>query len=228
MMATEVWAVLPMRGVETAKSRLSAIIPRAGRERLARAMFEDVLEAVRVALGRVLVVTPSHIIMDRARAHGAAVLHQLPRGYSAAATAGLDALRSRGAAGALVLPADLPLLQPEDVEALVAALPDGPAIIACSDRHRNGTNALLQSPTGLMSPLFGEGSFERHRAAAAERGLAWRELALPRVAFDVDTPADLRLILHRRTGPATAEVLDDLWQRIEAHSAAPVSSGGCE
>lgn len=222
-MASDVWAVLPMRGPETAKSRLSAVLSRSARERIARAMFDDVLNAALEALGRVLVVTPSHLILDRARGRGAEILYRPPTGYASAATDGIARLQARGAGAALILPADLPLLRPEDVRALAAALRDGVGVVACADRHGDGTNALLQALPVSLSPLFGARSFERHRVAALELGLGWRELALPRVAFDVDTPADLQLLKGLQPGPATADVLEELSERIGVEPPASVT-----
>jgi 2-phospho-L-lactate guanylyltransferase len=98
-----------------------------------------------------------------------------------------------GARGTLVLPSDLPLLRVEDVEAI---LEDGQflrKVVIAPDRHDDGTNALLVSPSGLIEYGFGKGSFERHVRRAEEAGADVRVYRSPTVELDVDTPKDLEL-----------------------------------
>jgi 2-phospho-L-lactate guanylyltransferase len=62
------------------------------------------------------------------------------RGPNAAVAAGLAALASRGADGALVIAGDLPLLRAADLEELARAGQSAGLAIA-PDRHGTGTNA---------------------------------------------------------------------------------------
>jgi 2-phospho-L-lactate guanylyltransferase len=90
-----------------------------------------------------------------------------------------------------VLHGDLPNLAPEDIDALVAALPTPRGVAIAPDRAGTGTNGLAQSPPDAIGFAFGAGSLARHRAAADEAGVPVRVVERPGLAFDVDTPADL-------------------------------------
>ena len=103
---------------------------------------------------------------------------------------GCSAVVALGAAGALVLPADLPLLSAEIVAEFLDEAGDAPLALA-ADRRGTGTNALLLRPPLALAPAFGPGSFQRHRALAREHGLAVVTVRLPELAFDLDTPEDL-------------------------------------
>jgi len=59
------------------------------------------------------------------------------------------------------------------------------------DRHRTGTNALLLTPPDAIRPAFGEGSCERHVAAARAAGIPHSVEHLRSLALDLDTPADV-------------------------------------
>ena len=73
-----------------------------------------------------------------------------------------------------------------------AGLP--PVVVVAPDRHRQGTNALLVSPAGLIEYDFGAGSFERHCARARQAGARLEICELPSLALDVDLPEDLDIV----------------------------------
>jgi 2-phospho-L-lactate guanylyltransferase len=67
------------------------------------------------------------------------------------------------------------------------------------DRHGTGTNGLLLTPPDAISPSFGPGSFERHRALALAAGLPCRVERPPSLLLDIDTGADLAALRERLT-----------------------------
>jgi 2-phospho-L-lactate guanylyltransferase len=114
---------------------------------------------------------------------------------NAAVSRGLAAVARRGAARALVLTADLPLARPEDLAAILAAGRPGPSALLVPSLEGTGTNAMLLDPPGALAPRLGPDSLARHRAQAARRGVGETLLARPRLALDIDTPADLELLM---------------------------------
>ncbi len=80
------------------------------------------------------------------------------------------------------------------------------------DRHGAGTNGLLLTPPDAISPSFGPGSCERHRALAHAAGAACRVERVPSLLLDIDTGADLdvlraRLAAHPARATRTRAVL---------------------
>lgn len=191
-----VWAVIPVKPLRGALRRLTPALEAAVRRELQVAMLSDVLGACAGApgLAGVLVVTSDPDAAALAeRIAGARVVpdHAPPRGMNAAVARGLAAVAGQGAEGALVLTADLPLIRPQDIEAILARPLPGPSALLVPSADGTGTNAMLLRPPAGMRPLLGPDSFARHSAAAAQRGLALGRLELPTVALDIDTPADL-------------------------------------
>jgi 2-phospho-L-lactate guanylyltransferase len=90
-----------------------------------------------------------------------------------------------------VLPADLPLLDAEDVLAVLQEAGEGSSAVISPDGALSGTNALLIQPPDVLPFAFGADSFEAHLGAARRRGLAVRVCERPHVAFDLDTAGDL-------------------------------------
>jgi 2-phospho-L-lactate guanylyltransferase len=96
--------------------------------------------------------------------------------------------------GVLVIPADLPLIEPEDIQALIERAVDPPVIVIAPDRRREGTNALLVNPAGLIDYHFGPGSFDIHCKRAEQTCARLEIFELPSLALDVDYPEDLELV----------------------------------
>jgi 2-phospho-L-lactate guanylyltransferase len=200
----DVWVAIPFKGPVGSKRRLSGLLDEAERARLSLAMLDGVLEAAlsATAVARVLVMLPAAVLPPEQRDPRLAFVIEMPEhGASRVDGSGVDGLNRAlvqaqlaaedgGATSLLVLPADLPLIAADDVEALVAASGSS-AVVISPDRASEGTNALLLSPPSALVPSFGVASFERHRQLAARAG---REVAVVRrwgLALDLDTPADV-------------------------------------
>lgn len=200
MSAPATWAVVPAKRLEGALRRLAPAVPRPVRRELQVAMLHDVFGACAGAAGPagLLVVTSDAEVATLARELAGALViadHEPPRGMNGAVARGLEAVAGRGAEAALVLTADLPLAQAEDVDAILAAAPPAPAAVLVPSHEGTGTNAMLLRPPGAIAPRLGPGSLARHLDEARRRGVPARHLALPRLALDIDTPRDLAALI---------------------------------
>ncbi len=99
----------------------------------------------------------------------------------------------------LILPADLPLITPEDVTGMIELGQETLTVVIATDEREDGTNAMLIRPPGLFPYAYGEGSFQRHVALAREAGAAVKLYRSERLALDIDMPADLERY-HYLTG----------------------------
>jgi 2-phospho-L-lactate guanylyltransferase len=214
-------AIVPVKTLAEAKSRLAAVLSPAQRRDLVLAMFEDVLDALAATPGvdAVLVVTADREVSELANRKGAEVLHEeRPVGLNAALSFGAAGAKRRGAARVLFIPADLPFATPAEIgKVMAAADPSGhhhPVIVPARDG--NGTNALLLSPPDALPPSFGLGSFERHCAQARALGLSPRTMQLAGLALDIDEPADLARLIAGSRSRSRYDFLRGAGQALEA------------
>ena len=224
-MSGGVWAVIPVKPLRGALRRLTSALEAPVRRELQVAMLTDVLGACAGAdgLAGVLVVTsdPDAAALGAAIA-GARVVpdHDPPRGMNAAVARGLVAVAGGGADAALVLTADLPLARPDDIAAILVAGPADPSALLVPSADGTGTNAMLLRPPAALAPRLGPDSYARHTAQAVRRRLPVTRLELPRLALDIDTPADLTALVGVGGTCATLEVCARLRvaERLEAGS----------
>jgi 2-phospho-L-lactate guanylyltransferase len=190
------WVVVPAKSFRRAKGRLSGVLGVAERRVLARTMFERVLTASAAVpdVAGTLVATDGEDVAQLARARGVSVLRDraaAPRLNSVVDTA-LAMLEARAATHALIVMADLPLLAPRDLSELLAQLRDHEIVIA-SDQLRRGTSALgLRLGLGFRTWFGHPDSLRRHVLEATRSGATCHVLQNPRLAFDLDSPDDLR------------------------------------
>lgn len=176
-----IWtALIPINLGRERKSRLAERLSAPERTRLADAMSEHVVTCLRETpeISKLVVLSP----VQPAHA-GVEWRGDLGRGLNAE----LAALREVLPGPLLVVLGDLPLLNVEDVRALLAAAVRM-GIALAPDRHGIGTNAVALMPDMELAFAFGEDSCARHwQAAGGEAAIVSR----PGLAHDVDTLADL-------------------------------------
>jgi 2-phospho-L-lactate/phosphoenolpyruvate guanylyltransferase len=183
------WSITAVKSLASCKTRLAAHLSQQRRTALATDMLSHVLSVLSRAEGvdRVAVVSPEHPVLPAS----VVALDDPGGGLNEALSAAALEARHRGAEHVLIVHADLPLLEPEEVTALIDASRASGLAIA-PDRHGRGTNALCLSwPPGIHFE-FGPDSFRKHLAQAAARGLSPAVIRLPGLAFDLDDPEDLR------------------------------------
>lgn len=190
------FAAVPVKDLLGTKSRLAPLLDPGARAGLTLYMMQRVVSVLLragIPSANLCVVSPDRLVLETAAETGAAPLLQESNGLNPALEEARAWAVSHGASSTsplLVLPADLPLLRPEDVAGLLAAGEEVPVVLA-PDAAETGTNALLLRPPEAIPFLFGSGSRRAHLEAARRRGLGAREYRLPNLAFDIDTVEDL-------------------------------------
>lgn len=190
--------LVPVKPFAQAKSRLGDVLPGARRAALCRDLLAHTLEVLRgcVSVEDVIVISRDPAAWDLAGDYGVEAAVEPPdSGLNAALAGGVEIAARHQAAAVLVLPADLPTLGVDDIEALIAAgagagTGAGASIVIAPDEEEDGTNALLLSLPVAIGFCFGPGSFAAHCAAARAAGIDAAIVARPGLAFDLDTPRD--------------------------------------
>jgi len=186
--------VVPVRGLEGAKSRLGEALDAEERRDLVEQLLRHTIACALATPGvtEVAVISPDPDALELAAASGARALAQRSRGLNPAIHEAREAIPP--GTRVLVLPSDLPALSPAALlavlEAADAAAP--PCVVIVPDRHGRGTNVLLLDPPDVIDPAFGGDSRAAHAWLASSGGAAFVEVEGD-LGLDVDTPDDLLL-----------------------------------
>jgi len=199
-----IWAAVPFRGPVGSKRRLAGLLDASERERLSVAMLADVLDVLLASdrIERVLLLTPSREDVATPEHARLTIVEERRESDGTAAVSGLNPallhaqqLAERGGAeGLLIVPADLPLIAPSDLDAVLDASVTVDMVIV-PDRAIEGTNALLLAPPTALEPSFGEASLSRHLQLAHDAHLRVALVERAGLALDLDTPADVAVLM---------------------------------
>jgi len=181
------------------KSRLADVLSPDERRAFARAMLDDVTDAVVAAGGEPRVLATDAVDVDRPvtvddRPLTDAVNAALDSYFETA-----DAATDGSPEPIAVVMADLALATPTAVERLFAAGRD--ADVAVAPGRGGGTNAFVASHPAFRVDYHGA-SYLDHRAIATDVGAAFVAVDSRRLGSDVDEPDDLAEVLIHGEGRA--------------------------
>jgi len=188
------WAIVPVKPLRHGKSRLAEMLSEDERADLNRRLLVHTLTILGSIpeIEHILVISRDPAALSLARNHGARTVQEngTPQLNVALARATV-VVKNYHTHGVLIVPADLPLLTPEDVRLMLDHATAPPVVVVAPDRHKEGTNCLLICPVGLIEYEFGPGSFQKHCAQAIRAGARLEIVDLPSLALDMDLPEDL-------------------------------------
>lgn len=196
-------AVIPVRTLEGAKSRLGGALDAEERQDLVRLLLERTIAAAGLVpqVASILVVSPDPAILELATRAGAEPLRQRGEGLNEGLEQAVARAIAGGATAVLVLAADLPSISDTSIGEIVATATAAASagrsiVVVVPDRHGRGTNALLLSPPDVIGFAFGPDSRVAHEAAARAADALSLEVDGP-LSLDLDLPEDLTLAEER-------------------------------
>lgn len=191
------WAIIPVKPLRRGKSRLAGVLSEDERALLNFTMLGNTLRTLTKVpqVNQILVVSRDPAALSLAREFGArTVLEDGNPGLNTALRRATAVAQIYSAQDILVLPADLPLIRIEDIQALIEMGQKPPVMVIAPDRRMDGTNALFLSPPGMIDYRFGVGSFQHHIQQAQKQGMRVEVFHSPSFGLDLDIPEDLEIL----------------------------------
>lgn len=199
-------AIVPVKDMSRAKERLTPVLSQADRTKLAFIMLEDVLTALKASklLAKLFVVTSYGPATELARSLDIEVIEEAKQeSESSSIDFSSNVCKNLGAESVLVVPGDVPLIRPEDVDYILEREKPHPSAILVPARDRLGTNAILRRPPDVFPSRFGYDSFTKHIDEAKKRGIEFDVYHVDRIALDIDDAKDLKLFLTQKSDTKT-------------------------
>jgi 2-phospho-L-lactate guanylyltransferase len=190
----KIWAVVPIKPINSAKSRLSAVLTAQQRSDLAMDFLNNTLHILSgwKPLAGILIVSADPFVWDIACQFPVDILKEpdVP-GLNESLLRGSYEIERRGGEGVLIIPGDLPYLDLKSLQTMLDLAISSPRIIIVPDKHHSGTNAMLMAPNCAIPYCYGPGSFLKHQEAARMAQIPITAVDLAPLALDIDLPEDL-------------------------------------
>lgn len=203
------WAIVPVKPLRRGKSRLSKILTEEERTQLNQNLLIHTIETLKQveAISDILVVSRDSDVLSEARNRGVRTVTEngTPELNHALRRASLFST-AFSTEGILIVPADLPLLTPEDMIAFLDQRTAAPVAVIAPDRRRQGTNMLFLNPPDLITFSFGQNSFERHVDLARSKGAQVIVVENSHISIDLDIPEDYDILKSLQALPIMSEV----------------------
>jgi 2-phospho-L-lactate guanylyltransferase len=217
---TDNWAVIPVRGLTESKTRFSGTLQGDKRRIFVEALLEDVLSSVirsRV-YETIIVISSDENVRTRVKSKGVSFVKQTSVGLNRAIEQ-TNRLALQGHARTVTnILGDIPLVDPKDFKEMSSLGTDSKRVVMAPSL-KGGTNVMLTSPPGVVSPSYGRWSYSKHLRQAQVRGVDAYSMSNSRVSFDIDTTSDL--IELRRRDPkgktASGRVISEFGQCLIDH-----------
>lgn len=212
--------LVPIKDLTNAKQRLSPALSPAERTALARAMAEDVFDALTpfAASPGVAIVSGDVWASQQAKARNFTIILDTDQaGETAAIEMATSFCGGQRAEFNVVFPADIPLITSDEVRAVLELMPQRGCVIVPAADNR-GTNAILRRPFDLIPLRFGNDSFQPHLNAAKATGHAVIVRHFPGIGMDVDRPDDLLALMREPVRSRAQQLLLDWKYSGAAHA----------
>lgn len=191
------WAVIPIKPLSRGKSRLAGLMTSEEREFLNQKLLIRTIRCLEniPLINEIAVISHDPTALHISRDLGVRTIQESRKtDINNALRKATKAIRTFDASKILVIPADLPMIIPEDIKEFLSLSIGEDEIIISPDRRMCGTNMLFINPIGILDYDFGLWSFKKHIEQAERKKIRVGIYNNERIAFDLDLPEDLEII----------------------------------
>jgi 2-phospho-L-lactate/phosphoenolpyruvate guanylyltransferase len=199
----KIFAIVPVKSFERGKSRLASMLDIVKRVKLCELLLDDTLTTLHnaYAISEVIVVSSDKRARGISDKHGARFLKENEEtGVNEAIGIADSYCNEAGADATIVIPQDLPLLVPYDINMICESAKGYDKYMAiCPSLRYDGSNALLRRPCMLIETYYDNNSFDTHVKAAKEIGANLKIILSRRIMTDLDTIEDAENLMNEPT-----------------------------
>jgi 2-phospho-L-lactate/phosphoenolpyruvate guanylyltransferase len=188
-----------VKSFENTKSRLGTFLDPHERTQLSTFLVERTICVLKKSpnIDKIILVSSDRRVEKVASIYGAIFLREdSDSGVNSAVNKADEFCIGSGAEATLVLPIDLPLMIPEDLDIICkSALSDSHCMVICPSYKFDGSNVLLRKPCDIIGTSYDANSYPMHVFAAIRKNIKIRVLFLDRLMIDIDTFQDIKKML---------------------------------
>jgi 2-phospho-L-lactate guanylyltransferase len=191
------WAIIPIKPLRRGKSRLAGSMTSEEREFLNQKLLIRTVQCLEriPKIDQIAVISHDPSALHISRELGVKTIQETRNTeINNALRKATQAIMASNASKLLIVPADLPLILPEDISDLLSKSNYDEEIIISPDNKMCGTNALFVNPIGILDYEFGLWSFRKHIEQAQRKKIHVEIYNNDRIAFDLDLPEDLEFL----------------------------------
>ncbi|MGE3859222.1 MAG: 2-phospho-L-lactate guanylyltransferase [Nitrososphaeraceae archaeon] len=199
MTIKKIAAVIPVKNLYSAKSRLSPFLTLQQRRNLALILLNATIKTVKSSrfISDIIVVSSDDTIENFSFENSLKFIKDADNGVNNAVILADRYCIENEIDANIVIPNDLPFLSFKSIDQIcVISEKYSKCIIICPSKRFDGTNILLRKPPGVIKTFYDNDSYANHLKEARMLNIPIESLDHENLRFDIDTKQDLIEFLY--------------------------------
>jgi 2-phospho-L-lactate/phosphoenolpyruvate guanylyltransferase len=197
-------AVIPVKNLHYAKSRLSTILTLQQREKLVLFLFNITIRTLKKSqfISEIVVVSSDKTIERFSFKNGLKVIKDFDSGVNNAVILADHYCIDNDIDANIIIPQDLPFISVKEIDYICNISEKYPkCVIICPSKRFDGTNILFRKPPTVIATFYDNNSYFNHLKEAQKFNIPIELLNFDNLMFDIDTKEDFFEFLYCKTWP---------------------------
>lgn len=187
-------AVIPMKSLHSAKSRLSNILTAQQRKNLAMYLLDATITELKKSnfISEIIIVSIDKAVENYSCLNNLKFIKDSDEGVNKAVILADNYCINNGINANIVIPHDLPFISAKEIDEICTISNKyHKCIIICPSKRFDGTNILFRKPPDVIKTHYDDNSYMNHLKEAYKFKIPVESLDLVKLRFDLDTKEDL-------------------------------------
>ena len=204
--------IIPIKSISKSKTRLN--LSESKVEQLCKIMLEEILQVISEtkSIDDVILISKDESAFEIGRKFGCVeIIDEKESGVNNAVSLADEFLSEHDYSCSIVLPQDIPLLFPDDLENLLGFHENTKNAIIVPSRHFDGTNALVRKSTPHMKTRYDEGSYKFQSEPIKAAKIGYSVALIHRIMIDIDNVVDVNYVIKQNIKPSFCKKLQEIF-----------------
>ena len=187
-------AIIPMKSLHSAKSRLSNILTAQQRKNLAMYLLDATITELKKSnfISEIIIVSNDKAVKNYSCLNNLKFIKDFDEGVNKAVILADNYCINNGINANIVIPHDLPFISAKEIDEICTISNKyHKCIIICPSKRFDGTNILFRKPPDVIKTHYDDNSYMNHLKEAYKLKIPVESLDLVKLRFDLDTKEDL-------------------------------------
>jgi 2-phospho-L-lactate guanylyltransferase len=187
-------AVIPMKSLHSAKSRLSNILTAQQRKNLAMYLLDATIKELKKSnfITEIIIVSNDKAVQKYTCINDIKFIKDSDEGVNPAVILADKYCIDNGINANIVIPQDLPFISAKEIDEICTISNKyHKCIIICPSKRLDGTNVLFRKPPDVIKTHYDNNSYMNHLIEAYKFKIPIESLDIVKLRFDLDTKEDL-------------------------------------
>jgi 2-phospho-L-lactate/phosphoenolpyruvate guanylyltransferase len=187
-------AVIPMKCLHSAKSRLSNILTAKQRKNLAMYLLDATIKELKKSdfISEIVIVSSDEAVKHYSCLNNIKFIKDWDEGVNKAVMLADKYCINNDINANIVIPPDLPFVSAKEIDKIcIISNKYHKCIIICPSKRLDGTNILFRKPPGVIKTHYDNNSYMNHLKEASKIKIPIESLDIVKLMFDLDTEDDL-------------------------------------